>query len=74
MKAFIAMHGLNTWNRGCLLVFAESAQQAKSFAYYNGHLGEYVDIRVRRRPEYDGLFENRVIFYNRELPEGVVFY
>jgi len=79
LKAYMAYEGPNNWD-GCLLVFAETRNQARHFfceTWWSSDGIEYVDTHAVRTPEFDKYAmgaRTSAIWTNNELPEGVVFY
>lgn len=54
-----------------LLVFAATAARARQMAHKNGtwDYEEYIHIRARRAPEFDGVFnDERAVDTNDDLP------
>ena len=64
-------------DKGCSVVFAQNARDAKKNAYSWAESCEdekYIDIRVKRIPEADKHFDGNIIgdWYNMELRETLV--
>ena len=73
MKAWIADDGRA--EDGCLLIYAETRNKAKTAAVYSGicigFLDEYIHVRCRRMPQFDQWYRDKVIIEeNRDLPKG----
>jgi len=68
-KAFMIFSGCPS--DGCLLVFAENRNKAKSLSVGSNWDWEYQDMNSRREPEYDKYATKPMrIEDNSELPEG----
>ncbi len=71
MKAYMVFNGDPF--EGCLLVYAESANKARSISHNHIFDWEYVETSAIREPEYDRFYKDgdrRIIEDNDELPEG----
>ena len=75
MKAWIVHDGEPAY--GCQMVFAETRSRAKRVGIdsYPGDLGEWIDVKAWRKPEFDGLRDKEcAVMGNDELPEDKPFY
>ena len=73
IKAWCVYPGNNTFDEGCILVFAISRNKAKSLGLSKGPwIGlEYLDFKAKRTPAFDKYFNknNLIIETNNELPK-----
>lgn len=68
MKAFMVFSG-DPYD-GCMLVYAETANRARSLSFDALFEWDYIQTIALRKPEYDQYYEGRVIIEdNSELPE-----
>ena len=79
MKAYCVYPSKDPFDCGCVLVFSETKNRAKSFAYRKGPwITDYTDFRAIRKPEYDKYFQSidfiggvPIVETNDDLPDGV---
>lgn len=70
MKAFMVYSGYP--QDGCILVFAESHNKAKSMCINNLFCWEYIEMNCKRVPNYDGCFNEPIVIEDNDaLPKGV---
>jgi len=71
MKAFMVFS--DDPGEGCLLVYADTANEARSKSYNCLFSWDYIDTSARRVPKYDQYYIDgacEIIDDNSELPEG----
>lgn len=72
MKAYCVYPGETSFDEGCVLVFAENRNKAKSIALHSGPwIGLwYLDFNAKRAPNFDKHYNGRIIHdTNETLPE-----
>ena len=71
MKAYMVFSGYP--QDGCLLVYAETSNKAKSLCVGHDFDWEYTQMNSRRQPDYDQHFNgtNTIIECNDDLQKGV---
>jgi hypothetical protein len=77
VKAWHIATDFDSWDGGHLLVYAETRGTAKALALRHGpwEYESFTDIKCRRRPDLDGLFDQALIVEtNDDLPAGASFY
>jgi len=68
MKAFMVFN--DDPCDGCMLVYAETANKARSVSYDALFEWDYIETSAKRRPDYDQYYNGRLIVEdNSELPE-----
>lgn len=72
MKAFCVYPGKTSFDEGCVLVFANNRNKAKSIALNSGPwIGlDYMDFNAKRVPSFDKHYDGKIIHdTNDTLPE-----
>jgi len=76
MKAYCIYPGKDTYDEGCVLVFAKTRNKAKVIAWqYGPWITDYIDFNARRVPNFDkynkikGVYGRPLHETNETLPE-----